>query len=489
MPIPRFIDDKYELLRELGEGGMGKVFEARHLRTGRHVAVKVIRGAALEPGKRSEALRRFEREARAVGRIESPHVVSVFDTGIDAAGDPYLVMELLRGEDLRGLLRRAAPLAPELAVRIVFQACLGLAAAHEQGVVHRDIKAANLYLARRDQDEVITKLLDFGIAKLRPDPLSAHDSHDLTRSGSVLGSPLYMAPEQAMGASEVDARADIWSLGIVLHEALCGTTPHEQGALGSLILAICSQPPRPVRERAPWVDADLAAVVERALMLDPRDRFQSAGAMGRALAAIAGSDARIRVSSLPVPLEEAESSATPVGDDASASGFDDRRANQDATAEPFTLRNARMDRAPPVATGGRRSTRTVLLAGGAVGLVVAAAVALENARREPPPDAASVTPLAMPAPVSVDAPPRAEPTTPPEPSVVVPPPAKSSTGASPDVGSQKPRRKQGVSEKARSVEQAPAAGSDSARPTHPVPPPATPVSSAPAETTIDRQFD
>jgi eukaryotic-like serine/threonine-protein kinase len=489
MPTPRVIDDKYELLRQLGEGGMGKVFEARHLRTGRHVAVKVIRGAALEPGKRAEAVSRFEREARAVGRIESPHVVSVFDTGVDAAGDPYLVMELLRGEDLRGLLRRGAPLAPDLAARMVLQACLGLQAAHDRGVVHRDIKTANLYLARRDRDRIVTTLLDFGIAKLRPDPLAADDGHDLTRSGSVLGSPLYMAPEQAIGAREVDVRADIWSLGIVLYEALTGTTPHEPGTLGSLILAICSQPPRSVCERAPWVGADLAKIVQKALMLDPAERFQSAEAMGGALVAILGPDSSIRASELPAPEEQSETSQVKAVEDATPTDSNHRNAELYTTAEPFTLRSQRAEPPPPGARAARRPSGMLLVAVGGLGLVVAAAAALDRSVRDSLPEAHAGT--AATSPGAVNGEPAAitnttgAATPPALPEVPVRPPARSSASAASPVRSSKPPRQRGA-EASRS-ERKPVL-SLTASATSALPPPETPPASPP-EPGIDRQFD
>jgi eukaryotic-like serine/threonine-protein kinase len=480
MATPRVIDGKFELVRELGEGGMGTVFEARHLHTGRRVAVKLIRGTSLEPSKRAQSLRRFEREARAVGRIESDHVVSVLDTGVDASGDPYLVMELLRGEDLRELLRRVGRLDADLAVRIVYQACLGLQAAHDQGIVHRDIKAANLYLARRGQDRIVTKLLDFGIAKLRPDPLAAAEEHDLTRTGSVLGSPVYMAPEQAMGARDVDARADVWSLGIVLYEALCGTTPHERGALGSLILAICSQPPRSVREHAPWVSEELAAAVQKALTLDPSQRFQSADAMGRALSAIVGEDARISASALPAPPEPTDAAPAPGSGEADSPPADSAGSDQDTTADPFTLLGVRAGPRPRVASGPRRRPRALLVAVGAVGLTVAAAGAFEVFPRDTAPDAA---PDAAPptAPPAVQGPPPA-PDPAPRPAATEPPPAAPSASAQ----ATKPQRRPAPRRATGARPHAPEPPSAAVAPSEPAP---STAPSPPAESAIDRHFD
>jgi serine/threonine-protein kinase len=151
---PRIIDGKYEIVRELSKGGMGAVYEARHLLTRRKVALKLILAETLARKRPSDALRRFEREARAAGLIDSRHVVSVLDTGVDTStNDNYIVMELLTGEDLRQLIRRAGKLPPELVLAIAFQVCLGLRRAHEQGIIHRDIKAGNIYLARRDDGQ------------------------------------------------------------------------------------------------------------------------------------------------------------------------------------------------------------------------------------------------------------------------------------------------------------------------------------------------
>jgi serine/threonine-protein kinase len=281
---PRIIDGKYEIVRELSRGGMGAVYEARHRLTHRKVALKLVLADTLARKGASDALRRFEREARAAGSIESRHVVSILDTGIErSTKEPYIVMELLNGEDLRALIRRRGTLPPELVLAIAFQVCQGLRRAHERNIVHRDIKAANIFLARCEGGQVEVKILDFGIAKLRIDPLASNEGHDLTRSGSVLGSPLYMSPEQATGSREVDARSDIWSLGVVMYEALSGATPHAHQALGAVILSICSEPARALRQRAPWVSEEVAALVHKALALEPSQRFASAEAMGAAL--------------------------------------------------------------------------------------------------------------------------------------------------------------------------------------------------------------
>jgi serine/threonine-protein kinase len=285
-PSLPLIDGKYQLVKQLGEGGMGAVYEARHRGTGRRVAVKVIAAASL--ARNPEIVARFQREAMASGAIESQYIAQVFDTGVDpATGSPYTVMELLSGEDLQQAIVRLGALPPELALRITAQACLGLRKAHESQVVHRDIKPANLFLARREDGDVVVKLLDFGIAKVKQDQLAVSENAGLTRTGAMLGSPLYMSPEQARGKKDIDHRTDIWSLGIVLYEALSGTTPHGHlDTIGELILQICSAPPRHLQELAPWVPPQVAGVVHRALALDPAARFASAAEMFDAIRAL-----------------------------------------------------------------------------------------------------------------------------------------------------------------------------------------------------------
>jgi serine/threonine-protein kinase len=298
------VDSKYQIARRLGQGGMGAVYEARHLGTGRRVAVKIISGGLQT---NSELVARFQREARAAGAIESQHVAHVLDTGTDAkSGHPYLVMEFLSGRDLQQTIKDVGPLSPEIALRVVAQAGLGLLKAHDAGVIHRDLKPANIFLAKQDAGDVVVKLLDFGIAKMKMDQFSTVGAASLTQSASMLGSPHYMSPEQAKGAKHIDHRTDIWSLGIVLYEALAGVTPFaEYETIGSLIIAICTAPPPPVQDRAPWVPSSVAAIVHRAIAPDVSDRFQSVADMvGAARALLPSGHALNETMLAPMPLHE-----------------------------------------------------------------------------------------------------------------------------------------------------------------------------------------
>ncbi len=281
--IGQTIDDKYLIKDLLGKGGMGSVFEAEHATTGRRCAVKVIN--SVEMTKDPQVISRFQREARAAGAIDTQYITQVLDAGVDRnTGLPFLAMEYMEGEDLQHLLKRVGPIASDLALRVTAQSCLGLHKAHDQGVVHRDIKPHNLFLAKRDAGEVVVKLLDFGIAKVKMEQANKSDGMDLTKTGNLLGSPLYVSPEQARGKRQIDHRTDVYSLGAVLYQMLAGRTPyHHATALGDLILMVCTEPAPPVQQFAPWVEPEIAEIVHRCLLKDPAQRFQTANELFEAV--------------------------------------------------------------------------------------------------------------------------------------------------------------------------------------------------------------
>ncbi|WP_437841022.1 protein kinase domain-containing protein [Sorangium sp. So ce1153] len=295
---------KYRVLRLLGQGGMGSVYEVELVETGELLALKCVEGELLNRSKNSVS--RFQREVRAMGALDTEHIVRVRDAGTDpATGAPFMVMELLEGEDLQRLLDRVGKLEPDTALRIAAQVCVGLQKAHEARILHRDIKPANLFLARRGEGEIVVKILDFGIAKIKPEPHQSGPTTGLTRTGGIIGSPLYMSPEQARGLSDIDYHTDLWSLGVVLYRALSGRVPHEHiGAFGDLIMAICSVSPEPIQELAPWVGPEVAAVVHGALKFDAGDRFPSAAAMLDAIRPLLPHGSSLREEHL-VPVSEA----------------------------------------------------------------------------------------------------------------------------------------------------------------------------------------
>ncbi|MDI3290534.1 serine/threonine-protein kinase [Polyangium sp. 15x6] len=288
--IGRQLLTDYEIVRVLGQGGMGTVYEARSTKTGLPVAIKWLHARPFAPD--DPDLLRFEQEARIAGSLASPHVVSAVAVDHDPeTGVPFQVMELLDGEDVRALLGRVGPLRPDVALRILAQACEGLAAAHAVNVIHRDIKPENLFLARDEGGDVTVKLLDFGVAKIRRTPETVGEGSALTapaismtQSGQVIGTPLYMAPEQIENPKKVDARCDVYSMGVTLYAMLAGAPPHAHlKSLVELLYAITTQPQPPLAEAAPWVPAEIARFVEKATAHAREDRFPTVEAMRDAL--------------------------------------------------------------------------------------------------------------------------------------------------------------------------------------------------------------
>jgi eukaryotic-like serine/threonine-protein kinase len=274
---------KYRLLRPLGEGGMGLVFEAEHLRLRQSVAIKFLRHEVLSL---PDAVERFDREARASARIRGPHVVQVLDVDTDERGRPYMVMELLRGRDLEAELRVRGPFPVAAAVDLVLQACVAVAQAHAAGIVHRDLKPSNLFLTEEGGKRVL-KVLDFGISKITPDadapPASA------TSTCVTVGTPLYMSPEQMRSSRDVDGRSDIWSLGVILYELVAGTPPF-LGTTTAAIAAIVADAMPSLRRVRPDVPEALERVIVTALAKTPDDRLPTAEALGAALMPFASED-------------------------------------------------------------------------------------------------------------------------------------------------------------------------------------------------------
>jgi serine/threonine-protein kinase len=267
---------KYLIGPTLGEGGMGVVVAATHLQLDQPVALKFLRPEAL---RNAEVVARFAREARAAAKIQSQHVVRILDVGTLENGAPFMVMERLEGEDLSRTLARHERLSIADAVDYVLQACEALAEAHALDMVHRDLKPANLFLARRPGGRPLVKVLDFGISKL---PTSM-DSVSLTRTTGFIGSPPYMSPEQLAASRSVDARSDIWSLGIVLYELLTKRTPFEGQSMPVMIASILHQTPDSPRSRRADIPEALDAAVMKCLQLEPEKRFADVAFLAAAI--------------------------------------------------------------------------------------------------------------------------------------------------------------------------------------------------------------
>lgn len=254
---------------------MGVVMLAYHEGLGERVVLKVLRG---EVARTPENLERLRREARTMARLRSEHITRVTDVGALEDGAPYLVLEYVRGVSLRGLLQERGALPEEEAVGYLLQVCEGLAQAHASGVIHRDIKPSNLMLTERPDGAPLVKILDFGIART-----DAPTIHTLTESQAMLGSPLYMAPEQMRDARDVSVRSDVWALGVTLYELVTGKLPFRAYTTAAVIAAVLSEDPTPPRRHAPGLSEGLEAVLLRCLSREPDARFEDVGQLALAL--------------------------------------------------------------------------------------------------------------------------------------------------------------------------------------------------------------
>jgi len=286
------IGGKFKVEQVLGSGGVGVVVAARHLQLDERVALKFLLSNAI----RSEVdVARFCREAQAAVRLRSEHVARVTDVGTLDSGSPYMVMEYLVGTDLSEVLAERGQLPPALAVDFVLQACEAIAEAHSVGFIHRDIKPSNLFLTHRSDGSALIKVLDFGIAKATHQAGLGEGEPELTRTKTMLGSPMYMSPEQVRNSKEVDERSDIWSIGVVLYELLTGCVPYDADSVTGVVAAVIGDPVPPIQHRRPDVAEGLATVVETCLKKNPEERYQSVAELAYALAPHADATSRLSV--------------------------------------------------------------------------------------------------------------------------------------------------------------------------------------------------
>jgi eukaryotic-like serine/threonine-protein kinase len=269
---------KYQVERVLGVGGMGIVVAARHLQLEQRVALKFLLPEALT---NTDAVTRFEREARAAVKIQSEHVAKVLDVGKLENGAPYMVMEYLVGSDLADVVKTRGQVGTEEVVDWLLMTCEAMAEAHSLGIIHRDLKPRNLFAIRRPDGSSAVKVLDFGISKsISP---GSGDSAGLTNTTAIMGSPLYMSPEQLRSSRDVDARTDIWAMGVILYELLAGEPPFSAPTMPQLCMAIVSDPPPALRQLRPDLPEGLEEVVMRCLEKEPANRFDNVAQLARAL--------------------------------------------------------------------------------------------------------------------------------------------------------------------------------------------------------------
>jgi serine/threonine-protein kinase len=269
--VGQVLDGRYRVERLLGEGGMGAVYEGRHVLVGKRVAIKMLHA---EYATSEEVLKRFYREAQSAAAIGHKNIIDIFDVGVTPGNEPYIAMEYLEGEDLESLLEREGRVTVEAACGILEPALLALEAAHAKGIVHRDLKPANIFLLRGEGGAPVVKLIDFGISKV-----TGTGSTKLTQTGSLLGTPAYMSPEQARGDADLDHRTDLYAMGVILYQMLTGQLPFRGAHYNELLINVLTTDPTPLRELESSIPAEVEALVLRELNKDPARRSADAKAL------------------------------------------------------------------------------------------------------------------------------------------------------------------------------------------------------------------
>jgi serine/threonine protein kinase len=268
----RKLGDRYELLRTLGMGGMGEVYLGRHIGVGRNVAVKILRSVFTRD---EQIVKRFYREAQAAASVKHKNIVDILDVGVSDLDDPYIVMEYLEGESLGELLLRVGPIDLCAACAVMEPALEALQAAHDAGVVHRDLKPDNIFIVRNKKGPPEIKLIDFGISKFT----TADKETRLTADGSLLGTPSYMSPEQSRGLRNIDGRADVYAMGVIMYEMLSGELPFDGDNYNAILIASLTEPPKPPSQAYAGFPFVAESIVMKALEKSRARRFESAKEM------------------------------------------------------------------------------------------------------------------------------------------------------------------------------------------------------------------
>lgn len=360
------IEGKYRIVRLIGEGGMGAVYEGENTRIHRRVAIKVLHQGVAE---NQEAVQRFEREAQAAGRIGNDHILEVLDLGELANGDRFMVMEYLDGQPLSERIRAVGRMRPEEIAQLMIQVLAGLQAAHDAGIVHRDLKPDNVFVLKEKAGKRdFVKLIDFGISKFQP--LSGSEMK-MTRTGTVMGTPYYMSPEQASGSRDADHRSDLYAVGVMLYEAVVGRVPFDAPTFNQLLFQIVLSDPPPPQELVPELDPGFASLIAKAMARDGEHRFQTATELSEALSAWLKTGASVSIRPA-TPMNPLIGRAAQASSPKLAAASAKTSGNGFATAESWTNGGVDAEQVPDA-----RPTKTRLLVGVAIaGLLLVAAVAM-----------------------------------------------------------------------------------------------------------------
>jgi len=301
------VGGKYQIEGILGGGAMGIVYAAQHLQLDERVALKVLRSELVAY---PDAVKGFTHEARAAAKIKNEHVTRVFDVGELGDGTPYIVMESLEGEDLARSLAARGALRLEEAIAFVLQACEALVEAHVLGIVHRDLKPSNLFCSRRPDGALSIKVLDFGISKVAALTASVSDVGKMSGAKGTVGSPFYMSPEQMQSAHDVDQRADIWALGVILFELLTTQVPFDGETLPEVCIKVATRAPRSLRALRSDIPEEVEATVLKCLEKKPQDRFENLAEFAGSLFPVAGKTARVSIERIVQVARRARSAAS-----------------------------------------------------------------------------------------------------------------------------------------------------------------------------------